>query len=26
MSKATLGVVANENHMLRVIGKAGRSR
>jgi len=26
MSKATLGVVANENHMLRVVGKAGRSR
>ena len=25
-SKATLGIVANENHMLRVIGKAGRSR
>jgi large subunit ribosomal protein L2 len=26
MAKGTLGVVSNENHMLRVIGKAGRSR
>ncbi len=25
-AKATLGVVANENHILRNIGKAGRSR
>ena len=25
-AKATLGIVANENHILRTIGKAGRSR